>query len=93
MRHIILAAVAAHQVNLVFHQGNQRTNDNGYTFTDHSGQLITKTFASASRHNHKCILTARTDFDDCFLVVFESIEAKMSWSCVSNFRIVLAVGR
>ena len=35
MRHIVLAAITSYQVNLVFHQGDQRRNDNGYPVTDH----------------------------------------------------------
>jgi hypothetical protein len=77
MRHIVLVAITPYQVNLVFHEGDQGTDDNGHAFAHHSGQLVTKGFASARGHDHKSIFATEHCFNDRTLVLFKAVKAKI----------------
>ena len=48
---------AADQVDLVFHESNQRRYDDGNAFADHGGQLVAKAFAPARWHDHERIFS------------------------------------
>ncbi len=77
MRHTVLAAVASDEVNLVFHQGDQGTDDDRHAFADDGGQLVAKAFAAAGRHDDESIFTGQYGFDDRILALFETVEAKL----------------
>ena len=84
MSYIILAAVTAHQVNLVLHQRDQWRNDNGHTITYDCRKLVAQTFSSARRHDDKGVVAGQQAFDDLFLGALEAVEAK--WCCNSADR-------
>ena len=53
----VFAAIAAHQVDLVLHERDQRADYNGYALADDGGKLVAKAFAAACRHDDEGILT------------------------------------
>ena len=57
MCHIVLAAIASYQVDLVFHERDQGANDNGHSFAHHGRKLITKAFSSSCGHDHECVFS------------------------------------
>ena len=67
MRYIILAAVTANQVNLIFHQRNKRANDYSNAFADDSRQLVAQAFSTAGGHNHKGVVSCKEVLDHSFL--------------------------
>jgi len=73
----IRAAVAADQVDLIFHQRDQRRYDDGHPFADQGRQLVAEAFAPAGGHDHKGVVSGQERFNGFFLLAFELIESKM----------------
>lgn len=73
----ICIAVAADQVDLVFHQGDQGGNDDGHPFADESRELVAEAFATAGGHDHKSVMSGQERFNGFFLLAFELVESKM----------------
>ena len=77
MCHFIIAAITPDQVHLVFHERNQRGNNNGYAVQHHGGQLVAQAFPSAGGHDHKRITSGHQGFNRFFLCSFEFIKTEV----------------
>ena len=76
MCYSVLLAVPAYRIDLIFHQCNKRTDDNGRAFACKGGKLVTQAFTPTGRHNHEGILTRSKTFNDGFLVSFKIAKTK-----------------
>lgn len=77
MSYTVFVGVVAHGINLVFHKGNERRDDDSGTVHEQRGQLITHTLATACGHKHESIVAIHKVGDDSFLVAFERFETEM----------------
>src|SRR5688572_27684984 len=77
MRNIIFTAIATHKINLVFHESNERRDNNCDAFAYHCRQLITQTFTTTCWLYNKSVAAGKQRFYDFFLVAFERIKTKM----------------
>ncbi len=74
--HIGNAAFSQH-IELIFHQRDQRTNDDRGSFEEKRGQLIGETLPGAGRQNGKRILSRYDTRDNFFLTRVERIEPEL----------------
>jgi len=63
-------------LHLVFHQGNQRRNDERHARKQQSGQLVTQGFAAARWHDSQHILASQDGSNDFLLACPKFLEAK-----------------
>ena len=78
MCNIIITVITSYQVNLVFHQSDQRTNNNGNTIAESSPAIDNKeTFTATRWHNHKSVLPRKQGFNSCYLAAFKIYETKI----------------
>ena len=74
---LVFLAIPTDRVHLILHQGNKRRDNDRRTFQHQGGQLITKGFAAARRHNYKSVFTIQNTFDNSLLLSFETVEPKV----------------
>ena len=69
-------ALGPERVDLVFHQGDQRRDYQGYAVEQHRRKLVADGLATARRHEHQRIAPGEHVPDDVFLVGQKSIVPK-----------------
>ena len=76
MGNVVITAVAAHQVHLVLHQGDQRRDDDGSALQHDSGQLIAQRFAATGGHDDKGVTSIQHTLDDGLLISLKCLKPK-----------------
>ena len=77
MCHTILSACSAQHVNLIFHQSNQRRDNDSGARHQECRQLVAQRFATSRRHKHKYILALHERADNFFLPALEGVKTEM----------------
>ena len=77
----------AQGINLIFHERDQRGNDDAVTLPDEDRKLIAERFPRAGRHDDAQIPAGENGFYDRLLIVKKCIKAKMAFQCVVKLRI------
>ena len=77
MRHTIVVTHLADGIDLILHQSDERRDDDGHPFHEKRRQLVAKRFAAACRHQHKHIVPRKQAANDGFLIVLETLKAKV----------------
>ncbi len=77
----VVLAQAVDDIHLVLHQCNEGRYHDGGTIHKQRGQLITQTLAATGRHQYKRVVACHQVADDCFLVAFKLVEAKIMLQC------------
>lgn len=70
-------AERAHRIDLIFHQRDQRRNDDSHAVHHQRGKLITQRFAASGRHQHERIVPIQHVADHRLLISFEIIESEI----------------
>ncbi len=70
-------AAGVEGVNLVFHQGDQRRDDDGVTRAKESGELVAQRFAGAGGHDDEHVFTGGDGADRRELAFHEVFKAEM----------------
>lgn len=71
-----LGAEIANHVDLVFHQRNQRGDNDGRAFRHECRQLVAQRFAASCWHQYEGIASAKDAFDDLLLVALELVKTE-----------------
>ena len=82
MRDPFVLMVTTDGVHLVFHQGNQGTDDQCHTVHHQCWQLIAHGFPTPGRHDHEGVSAGKDALDGFFLLTLEFIESK---KCLQRF--------
>ena len=82
MCNTIILTKSIDNVHLVFHQCNQRRNDDGGSFHYKGRQLVAQAFSTTSRHQYKSIITCHQISDDSFLFTLKLIKAKIVFKLI-----------
>ena len=77
MGDIILGGITAHQVDLVFHQGDQGAHNDGHPFGYDGRQLVTEAFAPSGGHDYKGVIARQQVLDNGQLVIFKRVKTKV----------------
>ena len=88
MGHAVLHAESPHRIHLVFHQRDQRRNDDRHPVHHQRGQLIAQRFAASRRHQHERILSVQHVPDNRLLISLETVEAEIALQAVAQFNIL-----
>jgi hypothetical protein len=86
-----LHAVFNRSVHLVFHQGNERTDDYNSAVHQCSRELVAQGFTASSGHHGKDIPLAEDVSDDGFLIRTEGLKTKDSPECI-GYRVLICFG-
>ena len=78
MRHAVLFACLAYGINLVFHQCDERGDDDGRPLHQECGQLVAEAFAATGRHEDEHVVAGQDFLDDIFLAVLERVEPEVA---------------
>src|SRR5262249_53255645 len=79
-----LDAALTQTIYLVFHQSNQRRDDQRRSILHQCGQLIAERFAAASRHYHETIAAIEDCLNNIRLSFEERIKTEMFFQCISG---------
>ena len=72
-----LGGNAPHGIHLVFHQGDQRGDDDGRAGHQQSRQLVRQGFSSSGRHDDKSVVTGHQALDNLLLLTFEGVKTEV----------------
>ena len=75
---------AIDDIDLIFHQCDQRRHDNSRSIHDQRRQLIAQALAATGRHQHKGVVSRHEITDDRFLIALEMIKAEVFLQCLSQ---------
>ena len=81
MGYTVFLTVAAHGIDLILHQGDERRYNNGCAFHDAGRQLVAQRLAPACGHQHKRVMLSKQVLDDRFLVAFKRLKTEVFLQC------------
>ena len=85
VRHALFLRIVTHRIDLVFHQRNQRRNDNRHAVHQQRRQLETEAFATAGRHQNKGVFALHNIPNNCLLIALKRIKTEVRLQCVYQF--------
>ena len=77
VRNSVVGAGLSHRIDLIFHQGDERRNHDGYALEHEGGQLVAERFSAPSGHEHKNIVAFKQRTDDFRLLMLESVKSEV----------------
>ena len=85
MSHAVASCGVSDGVDLVFHEGDKRRNNDGGTFANHCRELIAERFATARRHDDEGVVSLQDAVNDSLLLAFEIVKAEYFFQlCLQN---------
>lgn len=85
MSQMLLLDLHTQRIDLIFHQRDERRDDNSRSFHHQGWQLVAKRLTTAGRHKHKGVIAVQNILNDLFLVALELIEAEILLQTVVDF--------
>src|SRR5512133_2198713 len=90
MCNIIRGVEIAHCVDLIFHQSNQRRDDNSRSLQHHCRKLVAKRLACAGRHEHERVLAVKDTLNDLLLIPLESVKTEVTLQIIVYGLIIIS---